>query len=329
MKTPSAPNAAGPVGGGLDWDDLRFVLVVADTGALAAAARVLGVDHTTVGRRLEGCERQLGLRLFTRNTTGLSLTADGERVLAPLRDVELAVAAVLRAAEQTKTVDAGVSGVVRVTAPETFGVAWLAPALTRFGLKHPALQVELAPSGAMFDLGRQQAEIAVRMFRSRADGLVAAKAGVVAYGLYASAAVASQSTPTTATLHQHRVVCPRDAKELELRWLRQLNPQVAPTFCSEVSLALLEVVKADGGFAVLPCYLADAAGLVRVHLDGAPPLPEEPIWLTAHKDLRHAPRVRATFDFLRDAIAADADRLSGVVKAVGVATTPAPRRRPR
>ena len=173
--------------------------------------------------------------------------------------------------------------------------------------------MELAPSGAVFDLGRQQAEVAVRMFRSKSEGLVAAKAGVVAYGLYGSAAlVGSGPTPSPSTLHQHRVLCPRDPKELELRWLRQVNPAVTPVFCSEVSLALVEAARVGAGLAVLPCYLGDASpGLLRLRLPGAPPPPEEPIWLTVHKDLRHTSRVRATFDFLREAMAADAAALAG------------------
>lgn len=125
----------------------------------------LGVDHTTVGRRVEAAEQALGVRLFTRTTTGYTLTADADRLLAPMRQVEESVLAVQRHAQAN---DGGLEGPLRVTSPETFGVMYLAPKLASFGVEHPGVTIELMPSGEVFDLGRREAEIAVRLVQSKA-----------------------------------------------------------------------------------------------------------------------------------------------------------------
>ncbi len=128
----------------LNWDDLRFVLAVSRAGSLARAARALHVDHTTVGRRVEAAEAALGVRLFTRTTTGFVLTADADRLLQPMRQVEDAVLALERTAEAQ---DERLAGAVRVTSPETLGVSYLAPRLAAVGRAHPGRTLELMPAG--------------------------------------------------------------------------------------------------------------------------------------------------------------------------------------
>src|SRR5262245_2254938 len=110
----------------MNWDDLRFVSSVARHGSLLRASEELRVEHTTVGRRVDAAERSLGAKLFTRGTSGLLLTRDGERLLEPLKQVEDAVSALERRASAHQ---GELTGTVRITAPETFGVTWLAPRL--------------------------------------------------------------------------------------------------------------------------------------------------------------------------------------------------------
>ncbi len=128
----------------MDWDDVRYVLAVAKAGSLAGAAKALSVDHTTVGRRVESAETSLGVTLFARTRSGYVPTADAERLLGEMRAVEDAVVALERSAHVRKST---IDGTVRVTAPETFGCAWLAPRLAMLRDEHPRLSVELAPSG--------------------------------------------------------------------------------------------------------------------------------------------------------------------------------------
>lgn len=292
----------------MNWDDLRFVLALSNAGSLARAAKVLDVDHTTVGRRVEAAEASLGVRLFTRTTTGYLPTIDADRLLAPMKQVEEAVLAVERGAVAHRD---ALEGVVRVTSPETFGVSYLAPRLAAFGLRHPGLSVELVPAGEVLDLGRRQAELAVRFFRSKQASLVVRRAGDVGYGLYASREyLARHPVKGPADLVQHRVLSAMPGPGiLEAVWLKKLNPRVQPAFMSTVSLALLGAARASAGVAVLPRYLGDAEPTLR-HIP-MPNVPSEAIWLTVHRDLRRTPRVRALLDFLVGALEEDAAVLRG------------------
>jgi DNA-binding transcriptional LysR family regulator len=289
-----------------NWDDLRHVLAVARHGSLLRAAKALGVEHTTVGRRVAAAEAALGARLFARSPAGLVLTAEGERLIDALRDVEAAVAAVERraAAERGELV-----GRVNVTAPETFGMAWLAPRLAVFAAENPGLEIALDPAGAVRDLSRSEAEVAVRYVPREADGLVVRRLCDIASALYAAPAwLAAHPVRGPADLAGKALLAgpPGDP---ERAWLARLTGDATPTFMCDLSVALASAARAGAGIAVLPRFVGDVdPGLVRV------PMPDEPretLWLTVHRDLRDAPRVRAVMDLLVAAAVADRAVLCG------------------
>lgn len=289
----------------VNWDDLRFVAALSRAGSLAKTAQALGVDHTTVGRRVEAAERDLGLRLFTRTSAGYVLTQEGELLIAPLRQVEDAVSSLERGVNAQRGV---LEGTVRVTSPETLGISYLSPRLARFGRQYPSLCVEVVPAGAVLDLSRSEAELALRFFRTRHDALVVRNVGEIGYGLYASASyLAKRPIKNPAELSAHALLLP--ASGVELKWLRQLLPDVKPAFISDVSLALAEAAKADAGVTVLPRYLGDSMPEL-VHIPMPRP-PAETLWLTVHRDLRKTPRVRVLLDFLVAATRADKALLRG------------------
>jgi DNA-binding transcriptional LysR family regulator len=277
----------------LDWDDLRFAVTLARTGSLAETGQSLGVDPSTVGRRVAAAERALGVRLFARSTAGYVLTPDGERLVAPLERVASAVDDTLRTAAAR---DAGLEGTVRVTAPESFGVAWLAPRLATLGASHPRLRIELVPSGAVLDLVRREADVAIRTVRTRHTSLVARRFLTVRHALYASATYLRKRPVTSeADLAQHPLLVPTSG--VELAWITSIvaTPRIA--LAVELSLALVEAARAGAGVAVLPRYLGDRApDLVRLAVGRDPP--EETLWLTVHGDLRRAPRFRLIMDEL-------------------------------
>ena len=284
-KPPDAPDP-------LTWDDLRYVLAVARAGSLLRAGAVLGVDHTTVGRRVAAAEAALGETLFVRSSGGLTPTPAGEQLLAPIEQVEEAVLAVERRAGS-----GGLVGRVKITAPESLGIAWLAPRLAAFGARHPGLHVVLDPSGAVLDLTRREAEVAVRTFRTSDAALVVRKAGTYRYGLYASKAL----------LARHPIREPEDLARCpllvgaegdpETAWLTGLAKGAsAPPFSCVLAVALLAACRSGAGAAALPRYLGESdPDLVYL------PMPDEPtesVYLTVHRDLRTTPRVRAVLDFL-------------------------------
>ncbi len=289
----------------MNWDDLRYVAALARGGSLQKTAALLGVDHTTVGRRVAAAERALKLRLFVRTPAGYVLTREGEQLVAPLRQVEDAVLSLERGVHAQR---GALEGTLRVTSPETFGVAYLAARLARFGRQYPALSIDLQPSGEVRDLGRQEAEVAVRFFRSRHDRLVVRRVGEVAHGLYASVAyLGRRPVRNAAELDGHALLLPTSGPELT--WLRQLVPGARAAFQSDVSLTLAEAARADAGVALLPRYLGDVTpGLQHLSM---PKEPSEPVFLTVHKDLRHTPRVRVVLEFLVETLRADRALLGG------------------
>lgn len=291
----------------MNWDDLRFVLALSEAGSLVRAAKALGVDHTTVGRRVEAAESALGVRLFTRTTTGYVPTADAKRLVGPMKQVGEAVASVERGA---RAHGGALEGAVRVTSPETFGVNYIAPRLALFGRNHRELTIEILPAGEVLDLGKQEAEIAVRMFRSKGDNLVLRRVGSVGYGLFASHSyLAQHPLKSKDALDEHPILSASGAKDIETLWLRRLCPKAKPSFVSPFSLALLGAARASAGLAILPCYLGDAEPELR-HL-AMPDEPSEAVWLTVHRDLKETPRIRAVLDFLAETMKKDAALLRG------------------
>ncbi len=277
----------------MNWDDLRFVIAVARHGSLLAAAKALAVEHTTVGRRVDAAERTLGAKLFARSTTGLVLTAEGEQLLEPLQRVEDAVSALERraSAEQSELV-----GTVKVTAPESFGIAWLAPRLAMFARQHPGLHIDLDPTGAVRDLSRRQAEVAVRFFRSKDATLVTRRLGDVGQGLYAARSYLARYPVRSAADLVDRPLLSGPPGDGETVWFAKLAGDTPPVFTSVLAVALVGAAKAGAGIAVLPRYLGDAEP--ELEYLPMPNEPHDPLWLTVHRDLRATPRVRAVMDFI-------------------------------
>jgi DNA-binding transcriptional LysR family regulator len=290
----------------MNWDDLRYVLALARSGSLVRAAKTLQVEHTTVARRVESAESRLGVQLFVRTKSGYLLTADAERLLASMAKVEEAVLAVERGALAEGR---GLEGLVRITAPETFGMCYLAQKLAALRAKHPGITIALVPSGEILDLGRSEAEIALRTFRSKHAYLVARRAGMIRYGLYASRRyLASRPLSDPKDLLKHNILGVPEQDAIEARWLLRLCPTAKLHFVSTSSFALMMAAKASAGVAILPRYLADAEPLLRrIPTEGEP---SEPIWLTVHRDVRKTPRVRTVLDFLAEAMQKDAALLS-------------------
>src|SRR3712207_7391952 len=108
----------------IDWEDLRYVLAVADASSLASAARGLGVNHTTVLRRVNAFEERLGLRLFDRLPTGYALTAGGEELLAAARRMAETVTELER---KLSGQDLRLEGTLRVTTTDTLMASLLPP----------------------------------------------------------------------------------------------------------------------------------------------------------------------------------------------------------
>lgn len=280
------------------WDDLRVFHAVAKAGSLSAAARALNLTAATVARRVQELEARLDAKLFDRLVHGYSLTPAGRRIVAMAEDMAGAV----RAIEAEVTGEAGAAvGIVRVTASEGLGAAWLAPRLIDLKSAHPGITVELALCFTKSDLSRGEAEVALRLGDPRDDALVGRRIAEASFGLYASREyLARCGAPfDTSDLRRHAIIHGAGllAAVPQARALSALT-EGAPTAARLDSLfAQVEAVRAGLGIAALPAYVAQREGvLARVLAERFDV--RVPVWLLLRRDLKDSARVRAVCRFI-------------------------------
>jgi DNA-binding transcriptional LysR family regulator len=283
---------------GLDWNDLRSFLAIACERSLQGAARALGVNHSTVFRRLNALEARLGARLFDRSARGYALTAAGEQMLASAERVEDEILGLQR---RLLGGDVRLSGTLRVTTTDTLVHGLLGPHLRAFQAAYPAIELELITGNAFFDLSKREADVALRPSRHPGDAMVGRRLAEIAVALYGGRdyLTARGRPPSSSALDGHAVIV-GDASLGHLpatRWLAERTPAGATVLRCNSWLSQLAAARAGLGLAALPCFLGDAAPeLIRV-------LPPEPalageLWLVTHPDLQRTARVRAFMETL-------------------------------
>lgn len=289
-------------------DDLRYLLAVARAGRLVSAAALLGVDHTTVRRRLDRLEAALGVRLLDRGADGWELTAIGRDVAARAAPLEHVVEEVLGAASGGTD---SVRGTVRLVAPEGFGTMFVVPALTRVQDQHPGITVELVTSTSPLSLRGSGYDIAVTVGSAASSRLTAEPLAPYSLRLYASPDYVASYKPiaSLADLEAHRLVFYVDA----LLTVRELD--LAPVlngmhvgFGSTNVFAQLEATRRGAGIGLLHAFMAEPdPGLVPV----LPQLVDFRLQfsLSVRRDSLAVDAVRVVRDALRDEVASRASEL--------------------
>ncbi len=286
-----------------DWNDLKYLLAVARHQSTTAAGRALGVNQSTVQRRLSELERSMGQALVRRHPTGYRLTAFGEQLLPLAQQVEQAVAAL---SQHVETFQREVSGVVRMTCPEPLMYRITnSTLLDGFHARYPGLQVEFVMSDKYLDFASGEVDIALRSGDTDDNALVGRKVGDSLWAIYASPKyIARRGQPGgVEDIESHDWVGFDEsmAKHRTAQWLRQLAPGVHVVARNNSVLGLVYSAKSGIGLTALPTALGDAEpDLVRV----LGPIPElTRIWrLLTTPELRRTPRVAALFDYLVDEI---------------------------
>jgi len=287
----------------LDWGALQVFVAVCETGAVAAAARHLQVDASTVLRRLAALEAAVGTPLFERGAGGYAPSPAGRDLQAQLGDAGLRVAA---AAREARGQDDAVRGTVRVTTTDTLVHGLLVPHLERFCRQHPAVQIELAVDNQFRSLTRREADVAIRGSNRPPQNLVGRRVGDIRTAPYAARRYLDTRAPRT-PLAELDWIAPDEALShlAQAAWLRR---HVAPgrIVASVDSLVGMADAAAHGlGAAMLLCPLGDARpGLVRLAEPDA--AMDTQIWILTHPDLRQVARVRAFSQFMFEALSADA-----------------------
>lgn len=273
-----------------DWDHVRTFLGVVDAGSVSAAARAMQVEHTTVARRIDALEQQLGLRLFDRLPRGWALTAEAQAIVPTARAVETQMFALLSAAQA----EVPLAGTVRVSAPPALVSCLLAQALPAALARHPQIGLELLAETRTADVQRREADIAIRYRKPEAPGLVAKSLGTVRYALYAAPQYAARRAREGAWAYLGFDASLKDTPQSV--WLERHAQGQRCAMRSNDLLALAAAARDGLGAAVLPSYVAQhVRGLERLDV----PCPvQRKLWLVMHEDVRRAPRVRATADAL-------------------------------
>lgn len=287
----------------LDWDDLRLFLAIARGGRLIAAGRALGLDHTTVARRLGGLEQAVGTRLVERSPRGVVLTEAGRALADHAERIE---AEVIAAGAIWGGGDARVSGTVRLATPEAFGTFLVAPNAALLHARHPAVRLELSPESKLVSLANREADIAITLNRPPRGPIVARKLVDYRVGLYASRAYLDRAGPiddaAALTRHPFAWYIEEMIDIPELRVLREVSTEASPVFRSTSIAAQQEAVAGGLGLGVLHVFAAEQDDrLVRVLPDAVEV--RRSYWLAFHADQQRLPRVRAVADFLDEIVA--------------------------
>lgn len=289
----------------MDWDHLRFFAALAHTGTLAAAARTLGVEHTTVARRVQALEKIVGRALFVREVGGHRLTQAGQQLWPAVQAMEVAVRNVEQTVLPSAINEDGPSGLVRVGTTEGLGVHLLASHLARLTQRHPQLCVDLLALPRMLHLSRREADIVISLERPKRGPVVVSRLADYHLYLYGHRDYLARAAPIkdAQDLQGHSFIHYVDdllfSKELQM--LTQLHRPERFAFRSTSIAAQLEAVRFGAGLAVLPAFLADSdPDLQRV-------LPQQAsfvrtFWMSMPQELRTTARVQAVWAFLRDVV---------------------------
>lgn len=280
------------------WDDLRYFLAFARVGSMHAAAKALGVNQSTVRRRIAALEEHVGRPLIGQHVGSYRLTELGEQLRPAAGAVEAAVAAFEchRAAS-----DKGLAGIVRLTCGS--GVAARlrrTPLIDDFYVRYPELRVELLSSDRFLDLCKGEADIAIRLGEPKDEALVGRKIADACWAVYASRSYLERhGRPHNVEDLNNHVILGFDgpiANYPGARWLRSVAPNATIATRNDDWQGLILALRAGAGLAALPHWQGDSESeLVRVIENTGLVLP---YYLLMHRDMQKTPRVRAFADFV-------------------------------
>ncbi len=280
------------------WDDLKFFLAIAETGSLSKAARQLRVGQPTVTRRLAALEYQLGAALFRRTVEGASLTTAGERLVPAARKMAEWAGEAGRAAEKRDQIP---RGLVRVTASPFVSYDFLAPFAGWLKGKHPGLRLQVLSSMQYLDLGRGEADVALRIKAPTQEDLRVLAAHEFPTALWVSKALAAK-LPKKPKLHEVPWIGwapPFDAMPPNPQ-LEAAIPGWQPDFASDNFLVNCAGAEAGLGGVALPRIrhrFSKHTGLVPLETDLGP-FSKTQLFVVCAKSAYDIPRIRLVADLL-------------------------------
>lgn len=287
----------------MKWDDLRLFLAVARMGSISGAAKQLGVQHSTVSRRMRHLEEQLGARLIERKKNGYELTQAGKNVKEAAVRMESEVLGVDGAVLGK---DTNLVGSLQVTAINNMASSILMPMFASFNRAHPNVELHIVVSNLDASLSQREADVAIRLTNSPTDTLIGKRIVTVASTIYGN----------HSTIERTRI----DAREpkwigvecctFHKTWTKQTCQEQTHNFYSDDTLLTLAALREGLGVSFLPCFMGDKDPLLERYCD-----PKHAhdlgLWILIHPDLKRTARVLAFRDHMANAIQEKSDLFEG------------------
>lgn len=272
----------------MNWDDLRIFLSLCREGSVSRAGRVLGVNHTTVARRIGVLEGALRVRLFDRGADGYAMTQAAEEMYGNVLQMEECALAIDR---EIAGRDAELTGKLRATAPYDFANVVIMPRLAKFKEAYPLIDLELLTTAGLVDLAAREADIAVRLTNKPPDYLMGREVLPLRHGVYGA-----RRTIAKIGKSDPGVVLFRSGEDRP-EWVRQHFPDATTVLRADNVTTILAAVRAGMGLARVPCFIGDSdPNIRRLDLDLTPST--WGVWILSHVDLRATARVRVAREFL-------------------------------
>lgn len=284
-----------------NWDDMRFFLAVSRTNSFAGAAARLHVTHSTVARRITELEESLDTTLFLRTEKGCRLTPAGEAMLPYAEKLETTI---MSLEEKVHGKNSRLSGTVRLGTPDGLGHCFLAVHLGEFLKKHPLLDIEIIPVPLYYSLTKREIDILITLSKPTTSNIVSRKIIDYRLGLFATKeylAGHKEITGKEDLAYHDKIDYIEDLiYDEHIKFMNEFAPGQKSRFRSSTLLGQMYAAAAGTGLAVLPYFMAHTMPAL------VPVLPElyleRSFRLQVNPDSRQLARVRATIDFIVDAI---------------------------
>lgn len=287
----------------MNWDDLRIFLAVARSGSVSGAARRLGVQHSTVSRRLRGFEKRLGSRLLERRQGRYELTPSGERVMEASGRIEREVLGVDNAVLGQDTL---LIGPLKVAALNNMASTVLMPMFAAFRRAHPRVELHVIVANVDASLPQREADVAIRLTNTPSETLIGKRVVTVrsaVYGQrdYLARVREADDEPTWLGV---------DCCDFHRTWTRQLAGEARHDFYSDDTQLTVAALREGLGVSILPCFMGDAEPELERWRE-PDPAHDLGLWVLLHPDLKRTARVLAFRDYMVKAIGAQAGVFAG------------------
>ena len=291
------------------WDDFRLVNAIAEARSLPGAAQILGINHSTVFRRLGQIEGALGATLFERRRTGYTLTPAGEEMVALAQKINEDITSFTRKIAGQEIAPAGE---LRVTTNDSLLIHLLTPLFAEFRRQCRDVRLDVVLANQALNLSKRDADVAIRATDKPPENLVGRRVATIAWALYGRAGFAEPAAVDLELASEHDWVSLADnlATLKVVKFVQEHVPPERIVYKVNTVLGLAEAIEAGMGLGHLPCFIGDRrSGLVRLALPD--PSFAADLWLLTHPDLRHSPRVRVFLDFMAAAIVKQRQLIEG------------------